>query len=568
MITTIRRLMRFADAPAGRIASSVALGAVTVLLGVGLMAAAGLLISHAAERPPILSLTVAIVAVRAFGLARPLARYLERLASHDLAFRALGRARVHAYERIEPLAPAGLEGYRHGDLLARMVADVDALQNLYLRGLGPPFVALAAGAVSVAAAALVLPEAGVVLACGLLVAATAVPLAAAEVGRRSGRRQAAARADLTAELVEIMRGAPELVANGCEQRRFDGVRERDRLLARIARRAAFADGLGTGLRLLVTGATVAGVIAVAAAARGTGRLDRVSIGMLALLALASFDAVEPLPNAGRELSATLAAGRRLLDLTGRAPPVRDPDDPAPAPSERPTVSLEHVSARYARGERAVLADASLVLAPGRRVALVGPSGAGKTTVANLLVRFMDPERGRVTLAGRDLREYRQEDVRRLIAVAGQDAHLFSTSIVENLRLARPDAGDGEVETALRLAGAWDWVCSLRNGWDTPVGEEGCELSGGQQRRLAVARALLTGAPVLVLDEPTAHLDHPTASALMHDVLAAAAGRTVLLITHRPEGLEAMDDVYELDGGTVRPRGASRAGPSASRRRAG
>ncbi len=570
MTLTVRRLMRFADAPPLLVAWTVALGAVTILLGVGLMATAGYLISRAAEQPPILSLTVAIVGVRAFGLTRPLARYLERLASHDLAFRALGRTRVRAYERIEPLAPAGLEGYRDGDLLARMVADVDALQGLYLRGLGPPLVALAAGAVSVAASALVLPQAGLVLACGLLTAATVVPLAAAELGRRSGRGQATARADLTADLVEIMRGAPELVANGREQDRFAGVRGRDRLLVRLARRAALADGLGDGLRLLVMGATVAGVIAVAAAAHGAGRLDRVSIGMLALLALASFEAVQPLPSAARELSATLAAGRRLLDLTGRAPAVVDPDDPAPPPSGPFEVALDGVSARYAPGERLVLAGASLALAPGRRIALVGPSGAGKTTVANLLIRFLDPEQGRVTLAGRDLREYRQEDVRRLIAVAGQDAHLFSTSILENVRLARPDAEDAEIETALRLAGAWDWVRSLPQGWDTPVGEEGRELSGGQRRRIAVARALLTKAPVLVLDEPTAHLDGPTAAALVRDVLAAAGERSVLLITHRTEGLEGMDEIVELDAGRISPadRGSPGGGRPASRPPAG
>jgi thiol reductant ABC exporter CydC subunit len=567
---TVRRLIHFAGAPPWLVAGTVGLGAVTVLLGVGLMATAGYLISRAAEQPPILSLTVAIVGVRAFGLTRPIARYFDRLAAHDLAFRARARARVRTYERIEPLAPAGLEGYRDGDLLARMVADVDALQGLYLRGLGPPLVALAAGAVCVLAAALVLPEAGLVLGCGLLAAATVVPLTAAELGRRSGRRQAAARADLTAELVAVMRGAPELVAYGRGGDRFDGVRERDGLLVRLARRAALADGLGDGLRLVVTGATVAGVVAVASAAHGSGRLDRTSIGMLALLALASFDAVQPLPGAARELSATLAAGRRVLDLTARVPAVVDPDDPARPPNEPFAVALEGVSARYGPGERPVLVDASLTLAPGRRVALVGPSGAGKTTVASLLVRFLDPEHGRVTLAGRDLREYRQEDVRRLITVAGQDAHLFSTSIVENVRLARPGAMDDEIETALRLAGAWDWVRSLPRGWDTPVGEDGRELSGGQRRRIAVARALLTNAPVLVLDEPTAHLDSPTAAALVRDVLAAANGRTVLLITHRAEGLEGMDEVMELDAGTIRPadRGAPGGDPRPSPPRAG
>jgi thiol reductant ABC exporter CydC subunit len=477
---------------------------------------------------------------------------------------------VHAYERIEPLAPAGLEEYRDGDLLARMVADVDALQGLYLRGLGPPLVALVAGAAAVVAASLVLPAAGLVLACGLLAAATVVPPAAALIGRRSARRQAGAGADLTADLVEIMRGAPELVAYGRTQDRIDRIRERDGLLVRLTRRAALADGLGNGLGLVVTGATVAGVVAVAAAAHGAGRLDRVSIGMLGLLALASFEAVQPLPNAARELLATLASGRRLLELTDRDPAVVDPDDPAPVPAGPVTVALEGVSARYRPGERPVLVEASMVLEPGRRVALVGPSGAGKTTVANLLIRFLDPECGRVTLAGRDLRDYRQEDVRRVIAVAGQDAHLFSTSILENVRLARPDAGDGEIETALRLAGALDWVRSLPEGWHTPVGEEGRELSGGQRQRIGVARALLTNAPVLVLDEPTAHLDRPTADALVRDVLAAAGDRAVLLITHRAEGLEAMDEILELDAGTIRR--ADRDGPGGgrtpSRRRAG
>ncbi|HEX5248534.1 MAG TPA: thiol reductant ABC exporter subunit CydC [Gaiellales bacterium] len=570
MTLAVGRLTRFAAAPPMIVAGAVALGAVTVLLGVGLMATAGYLISRAAEQPPILSLTVAIVGVRAFGLTRPVARYLDRLLSHDLALRALGQARVHAYERIEPLAPAGLEEYRDGDLLARMVADVDALQGLYLRGLGPPLVALAAGTAAVVVAALVLPAAGLVLACGLLAAATVVPLAAAGIGRAGSRRQARAGADLTADLVELMRGAPELVANGRAQDRFDGIRERDRRLVRLTRRAALADGLGNGLCLVVTGATVAGVVAVSAAAHDAGRLDRISIGMLGLLALASFEAVQPLPNAARELVATVAAGRRLLDLTDAEPAVTDPGDPAPLPSGPVTVALEGVSARYRRGERPVLVDAGLVLEPGRRVALVGPSGAGKTTVANLLIRFLDPERGRVTLAGRDLREYRQEDVRRVIAVAGQDAHMFSASILENVRLARPDAGDGEIETALRLAGALEWVRSLPEGWHTPVGEEGRELSGGQRQRVGVARALLTRAPVLVLDEPTAHLDRPTAEALVRDVLAAAGDRAVLLITHRAEGLAAMDEILELDAGTIRraDRGGRGGGRTPTRRPAG
>jgi ABC-type multidrug transport system fused ATPase/permease subunit len=224
----------------------------------------------------------------------------------------------------------------------------------------------------------------------------------------------------------------------------------------------------------------------------------------------------------------------------------------PVPTWPYAVAFEDVRARYEPGGPFVLDGASLRLEPGRKVALLGPSGAGKTTVTNLLLRFLDPEEGRVTLAGRDLREYRSEDVRRAIAVAGQDAHLFSTSIRENIRLARPDAKDGEIEDALRRVGIWDWVCGLPDGWGTLVGEEGRELSGGQRQRVAIARTLLAGSPVLALDEPAAHLDPAGAERLIDDVLAAAGDRTVLLITHRPEGLDRMDGVLVLEGGIVHP----------------
>jgi ATP-binding cassette, subfamily C, bacterial CydC len=547
MKSTRRRLLGLAAAPRGRVALSVALGAATVVCGVGLMATAGYLISRAAERPAVLSLTVAIVCVRFFGLTRPVARYLERLTSHDLALRVLAHARVRAYERIEPLAPARLDAYRRGDLLSRMVGDIDALQNLHLRGTLPPLVALFSGAVSVAFTAAVLPAAAVILAAGLVACGVAVPPAAAALRRRAGAREAAARGVLTSELVETMRGAPELAVYGRASDRLDALAAADRALVRVARRAALADGAANGLGLLVVGVTVAGVLAFSVSAHAAGELGRVLIALLALLALASFEAVQPLAQSARELSETLAAGGRVLELTERRPDIEDPARPARLPGEPFVVALEDVRARYSPSEPPVLERVNLRLEPGRRIALVGPSGAGKTTVVNLLVRFLDPEAGRVTLDGRDLRAYRQEDVRCAIAVAGQDSHIFSATIRANVRLARPDATDGEFEDALRRARILDWVRDLPDGWDTLVGEEGRELSGGQRQRLVVARALLANAPVLVLDEPTAHLDAPTAERLIDDVLDAAADRTVLLITHRPEGLDRMHEVVRLPG---------------------
>ena len=542
MTPTLRRLVALASVPRGRLALFVGLGALVVLFGVGLMTSAGYLISRAAEHPPILSLTVTIVAVRFFGLARPAVRYLERLASHDVALRSLGQIRARFYRRLEPLAPGEISGYRSGDLLARMVGDVDALQSLYLRGLAPLLVALVAASACVGVATAILPLAGLVLAAGLLTAGVAVPALSALQGRHAGRRQAAARGELTAELIELQRGAPELVVYGREEDALARIRRADAELVRLGRRDALTAGLADGLSIVVTGATVAGVLAAAVAAP----VDRVLVATLALLALASFEAVAPLAGAARELAGIAAAGRRVLDVTDREPAIRDPAEPAAARA-KPPLALESVAAGYG-DEEPVLRDVALRLEPGRKVALVGPSGSGKTTMTRLLLRFLDPASGRVTAAGRDVREHRQADVRRLVALAGQEAHLFATTIRQNLLLARPNASDAELDEALARARLAGWVASLPDGLDTMVGEEGSRLSGGQRQRLVLARALLAEAPVLVLDEPTAHLDAATAQALMDDVLAAAGDRAVLLVTHRPEGLEHMDEILELTDG--------------------
>jgi thiol reductant ABC exporter CydC subunit len=374
-----------------------------------------------------------------------------------------------------------------------------------------------------------------------------VPLLAARLVRRSARRQAAARGELTAELVELLAGAPELVAYGREDETLARVRSADRELGRLAARDALVAGTADAAAIAVAGLTTAGVLALAVSAHDAGTLDRVLVATLALLALASFETVAPLPGAARELAGTLAAGRRVLELTARTPAVRDPGRPAVAPRPTGAVALESVTARYPGAVSPALTGLDLRLEPGERVALVGPSGAGKTTVTNLLLRFLDPDEGRVTLGGADLRSLRQEDVRSAFALAGQEAHVFDSTIRENLRLARPDATDDELRDALARARLADWVATLPDGLDTLVGEDGRRLSGGQRQRLVVARALLADAPVLLLDEPTAHLDPPTAEALVRDVLDAADGKSVLLVTHRPEGLDLVDRVVTLAG---------------------
>ena len=548
---TVRRLVALAPAPRGRLALSVLLGAAAVTFGIGLMATAGYLISRAAEGPAILSLTGTIVAVRFFALARPLARYLERLASHDLAFRVLARLRVRFYERIEPLAPAGLEAYRRGDLVSRMVGDVDALQSLYLRGLAPPLVAIVAGAVAVGVATAILPVAGAILVAGLLVAGVGVPAIAWRLASAAGRRRARAQGELHAELVELLRGAPELVVYGREEETLHRVRETDRELVRLARRDALAAGVADGLGLLVTGATVVAVLAVAVSAHAAGDLDRVLVAVLGLLALASFEAVAPLSQAARELSATLAAGRRVLELTDREPAVRDPALPAAPPSGPPALSLDGARARYAPDEPLALDGVSLRLEPGRKLALVGPSGSGKTTVVNLLLRFLDPEDGRVTLDGLDLRDYRQEDVRRAIAVAGQDAHLFSTTIRENIRLARPDADESEIvespppRTTLgvgRLASPGPRH-ARRRGRHRAVGRTAAanHARTSAPRRRARARPRRADGASRPGDGRGGRRRH---------ALCRRRPEPCVLITHRPEGLDRVDEVVTLSGGRI------------------
>ena len=546
----IGRLVDLSGVSRRRLAVVVALGALATSLGIALIATSGYLISRAAQRPPVLALTVTIVIVRFLGLTRPLARYIDRLVSHDLALRSLGTIRSRFFARIEPLAPGQLDGFRRGDLVARMVGDVDRLDGLYVRGLCPPLSGLAVAVLCVVAAAVMLPAAGAILAAGLAIAGLAVPALALRWSREPSARLAAVRAQLSSQLVELLRAAPEIVAFGAAGSRAEAVAELDRELAALTRRDALRAGLADALVTLAAGLTTAAILAAAVRARAGGSLDPVLVATVTLLGLASFEAVTPIPRAARELAVIGAAGRRVLDLTSRRPVITDPAAPLPSPPRDATIELAGVTARYPGSPRPALEQVDLRLEPGRRVALVGPSGSGKTTVTNVLLRFLDPEAGALLIDGRDARDHHQSDVRAMFSLAGQGAHLFNSTIRQNLLLARPDATDDELSAALARARLAAWVDGLPDGIDTLVGEEGRRLSGGQRQRLVLARALLHDAPVLVLDEPTAHLDAATAEALMADVFSAAGDAAVLLITHRSEGLDAVDQVVALDAGRL------------------
>ena len=489
-----------------------------------------------------------IVGVRFWALARAGLRYLERLVSHDAAFRFLAQARVSFFEKLEPLVPGGLAGTRPGELLSGFVADVDALQHLLVRVVGPPLAALAVGACATLTALVLLPEAGLALGVSLVAGAVLVPLLDAGIARAAGRRRPRERAELAAGTVELLAGLPELVAFGVADEALARLGDADRRLRRSVVREALAGGAGDGLAIALTGLAATAVLVAAIPAVHAGRLDGVLLGLLALLTLASFEGVRALPLAAQHLAGTEAAAERLFAVDDAEPPVRDPAEPR---SLKGGAVLRLERARLRHGDGPWLLDGGdLELRPGRRVALTGPSGAGKTTLAHALVRFRELDGGRATLDGHDLREYAQDDVRRIVAYCGQDAHLFATSIRENVRLARPEAGDDAILDALRRAGAGPWVAYLRDGLDTFVGEEGALVSGGQRQRIALARALLSGARLLILDEPTAHLDEATAVAVLDDLLSIGDDVGVLLITHSPLRLERFDEVLRLADGKL------------------
>jgi thiol reductant ABC exporter CydC subunit len=555
----LRRSLALVRGATGRSLVAAVLGAGAVLAAVGLLATAAWLISRAAQHPSVQSLAVAVVGVRFFGLSRGFLRYAERLVGHDAALRALGRLRVRVYASLDRLAPAGLSAFRSGDLLSRLVADVDTLQDLLLRVFQPCLVAVLAGGVTVVLSALLLPSAGAVLAVTLVIAGLGVPAVSRRMARRSEARLASLRGELSQTVVDLVQGAPDLVAYGAVPGQLALATGADAELAAAARAGARTSGVGLALTSLLTGACVWGAAVLGIAAVSAGRLPGVQLAVVVLIPLAAFESVAGLPAAAQAMERVRHAADRVLDVVERPAVVVDPEQPTePRQSTvagAPAVSVRGLVASWPGADRPALVGVNLDLSPGRRVAVVGPSGAGKSTLAYVLLRLLPYQSGSVTLDGIELDALAGDDVRRAVGLAAQDAHVFDATLEENLRLARPVATDEELRVALEASRLGPWLDSLPQGLATRLGERGRAISGGQRQRLALARALLADFPVLVLDEPGDHLDTETADRLTADLLAATAGRSTLLVTHRLAGLTEVDEVVVLDAGRVVERGS-------------
>jgi ATP-binding cassette, subfamily C, bacterial CydC len=538
-----------------RFALGVLAGATATGTGVALLVVAAWLIATAATSPPLTALSVAVVATRALGVTRGVARYLERLVTHDAALRTLADVRARVYERLARTEP--IHRFRTGDLVARLVSDTDATQDLLVRGLTPPLAAFVTGAGAVAVSTALLAPGGLLLAVGLLLGGVAVPLAAAAAGRAPGRRRTAARAELATALVDTLHGAPDLVAYGAMPAALARVHAADTRLTRVERRDAGLLGLGTGASALVAGLTLWGTLLLGVAAVAAGTLTGVPLAVLTLTALAAFEIVAPLPAAAARLGAVRAAGARLFGVLDTPPAVTVRPGGATPARPTPGVHMRGLRVRYGPDEPWALDGLDLDIPPGRRIALVGPSGSGKSTLAAVLFRFRDPDAGTVLLDGADVTTLPPAAVRARVTGVPQDPHVFASSVRENLRLARPNASDDELQDVLRRV-RLDADLAPAGGLDADAGLSGGRLSGGMRQRLALARALLVeGAPLLVLDEPTAHLDPDTRDAVLDDLLTATEGRSVLLITHDTSRLDRLDEVVELAAGRVvrRRRGA-------------
>ena len=526
-------------------AAGVILGLVVIAANAFLMALSGWFIASmavAGATGSTFNYFFPAAAIRGLAILRTVGRYTERLVSHEAAFRVLAELRVWLFQRLEPLAPAGLERYASGDVAGRLRADVDALETLYLRIVAP----VAIGGSGIALAVLfVLPRnrsAAFLLLAFLVTAGVLLPILTRRLARGPGERATALAGELRTAVTEGLQGAEELLLLGAAERQAGRVEDLSRRLVAEQERLGTIGGLTLAGATACAGLGMAAVLAAGSVTVASGALPGPSLVMLVLFSAAAFEAAAPLPAALQLLPAARATARRIVELASAPPPVPDPPHSAPLPATT-EIAFRHVDFAYDPA-LPVLRDFSLEVPRGGRVAIVGPSGSGKSSVVEILLRFRDYE-GSVTVGGTELRELAADELRRLVAAVPQRPHLFNGTVRENILVGNPGAEEEELFRVVDVAGLDPWVATLPQGLDTPVGEGGNAVSGGEARRIALARALLKAAPILVLDEPTEGLDARTEQEVVARLGEHLAGRTLLVVTHRPACLALAEQVVRL-----------------------
>ena len=536
------------------------LGLLALISVVGLLSLSGWFISAAA----IAGLTTATaqlfnffhpsIGVRFFAIGRTLARYAERIVTHDVTFRILQSLRSWFYIHLEPLAPARLMMLRSADVLNRIVADIDALDNLYLRIISPSVVAAIISILIVGFLGIFDPIIALTVAFFLVLAGLGVPALAWRLGRASGKDLTHHISDLRIHIVDTLQGMPELLVFGGHQRQMDSVGHSNQSLLKCQLRMSHIRGFSLALISLFTGLAVISTLCMVVNLVNREMLNGPTPALLLLAVMASFEAVLPLPLAYQYLGQTQEAGRRLLEIIDTEPEVVFTADPAPL-HRQIKVTFENVCFRYNEQGPWVLQDVNFQLPAGRRLAVIGETGSGKSTLIHLLVRFWNAASGRIRLADDNIENFYEPDLRRLISTVSQQPHMFNATLKDNLLISSPDAGEDELWSALKAAQLHEFVNGLPDGLNTWIGEAGQLLSGGQAKRVAVARAVLHNGPLWVLDEPTEGLDPITATAMMQALKQHTLGKTLLLITHRLVDLHWMDHIVMLERGRIIGQGS-------------
>lgn len=525
MFNTLSRTLKLLAPFKGLMLLSLLLGVLTITSSVGLMATAGWMLSKSVLVGSAVALGSVPIFIRIFGAMRGIFRYLERLFSHDLTFKVLAKARTDFYAKLEPLAPARLSQYRSGDLLARTVGDVEMMQNLYLRAVAPPLIALIVVIGVTAFIGLFDAVVALVAFVWFVLGAVVIPIIALKIGERLGVRQVALRAELNATLAENLGGMAEiLVYGGGKTEHYNDLLHQ---IKRHERWTSFWEGFTTSLLFGLVQSSGIVVLFVA-----LERVESVYLALLSLVTIAVFEAIVPIAPAAQSLSANLASAGRLFDITDLPPAVTDEQATSTLVSADGSLTLQDVSFRYSSDSPFIWRDLNLQIHDGDHVALIGASGSGKSTLVNVLARFYDYQAGTIQFGGHDLRAYSHETLRDQIAVMEQRTTLFNSTIYENILIGRPSATQDEVIAVAQQAEIHDFIMSLPDGYQTRVGEDGGQLSGGQRQRIALARALLRNTKLLILDEPVANLDPATGEAILRTIFKQYHGRTVILLAHQ------------------------------------
>jgi ATP-binding cassette subfamily C protein CydC len=529
----VRRLLGLLTPFRWNIVLVVLLSFATVGSSIGLMATSAYLISRAALATSPVELALALAGVRLFALSRAALRYAERYMSHSVTFRILSQLRVWFYSAIEPLAPARLIRYRTGDLLTRIVTDIETLENFYARVIVPPLAAVFIAALAASILGYFYVWLAPIVLFFLVLTGVVLPLTIYRLGREEAGVTTSTLADLQAAVTDSMLGMEDLSIYSDADAVGMNIAGLSTIFVIQQQRSASWRGLANGATSLLIGSAAIAILLLAIPLVNSGQIDGVFLALLPLAAMAAFEIVQPLSLAYEHLGASAAAADRLFELIDAEPEVRDPLVAAPRPETFDLV-IRELSFRYSPESEFVIDQLNLELRQGYKALLVGPSGVGKTTLVNLLLRFWEYDTGEILLGGRELRDYAPDDIRDWIGVVDQHTYLFNSTIRDNMLLAQAEATDEHLLAACDQAQLGELIRQLPDGLDTMVGENGLRLSGGERQRVAIARVLLKNTPLVILDEATSHLDPQTEHRIMKAVEQLMRDRTVLVISHRPE----------------------------------